>query len=412
MSTTSSQRPNFQPAASIVPTWREAERAVHADRRRRSRESPITASIWRAPAASQRAQQFGEQQPADALAGRVGGEVDRVLEAEAIGRPRPELVGVGVAAARAPPRSSDELGQALGEHVGAARGHLGVVGRLDLERAGAVAHVLAVDGGDRRQVGVGARADQDAGAMVMGFEASRPEFIMRGSPGSRDAGQPPLALEEYIMVVIRLSRGGAKKRPFFNIVVADSRLRRDGRFIERVGFYNPVASGGEQPLRVAFDRIEHWTGARRADVADGRAPGRAGEERRLVCPTGVAAPWPGEALAPWPDDALEVGRIGDAWGLKGWFQVQPYADPPRRCCRRRAGSSSRAEGSAPAPARVATLPRRSRSRSVRASGDGLIASSPGVAGPDRGGGAARRAYLRRPIAASRSPPKTSTTGPT
>ena len=60
------------------------------------------------------------------------------------------------------------------------------------------------------------------------------------------------------MVVIRLARGGAKKRPFFNIVVADSRTRRDGRFIERVGFYNPVAAGGEQPLRVAFDRIEHW----------------------------------------------------------------------------------------------------------------------------------------------------------
>src|SRR5204862_268815 len=51
------------------------------------------------------------------------------------------------------------------------------------------------------------------------------------------------------MVVIRLARGGAKKRPFFNIVVADSRLRRDGRFIERVGFYNPVAAGGEQALR-------------------------------------------------------------------------------------------------------------------------------------------------------------------
>jgi small subunit ribosomal protein S16 len=62
-----------------------------------------------------------------------------------------------------------------------------------------------------------------------------------------------------VMVVIRLARGGAKKRPFFNIVVADSRARRDGRFLERVGFYNPVAAGGEQPLRVAFDRIEHWT---------------------------------------------------------------------------------------------------------------------------------------------------------
>lgn len=62
------------------------------------------------------------------------------------------------------------------------------------------------------------------------------------------------------MVVIRLARGGAKKRPFFNIVVTDSRIRRDGRFIERVGFYNPVASGAEQPLRVAFDRIDYWTG--------------------------------------------------------------------------------------------------------------------------------------------------------
>jgi small subunit ribosomal protein S16 len=62
------------------------------------------------------------------------------------------------------------------------------------------------------------------------------------------------------MVVIRLARGGAKKRPFYNIVVADSRLRRDGRFIERVGFYNPVASGGEEPLRLALDRLTYWTG--------------------------------------------------------------------------------------------------------------------------------------------------------
>jgi len=62
------------------------------------------------------------------------------------------------------------------------------------------------------------------------------------------------------MVVIRLARGGAKRRPFFNIVVADSRNRRDGRFIERVGFYNPVAAGGEQPLRVALDRVTYWAG--------------------------------------------------------------------------------------------------------------------------------------------------------
>jgi len=62
------------------------------------------------------------------------------------------------------------------------------------------------------------------------------------------------------VVVIRLARGGAKRRPFYNIVVSVSRVRRDGRFIERVGFYNPVASGAEQPLRVAFDRIEYWAG--------------------------------------------------------------------------------------------------------------------------------------------------------
>ena len=62
------------------------------------------------------------------------------------------------------------------------------------------------------------------------------------------------------MVVIRLARGGAKGRPFYNVVVADSRERRDGRFIERVGFYNPMAAGGEQALRMALDRITHWTG--------------------------------------------------------------------------------------------------------------------------------------------------------
>ena len=62
------------------------------------------------------------------------------------------------------------------------------------------------------------------------------------------------------MVVIRLSRGGSKGRPFFNIVVADKRVRRDGRFIERIGFYNPGAGEGEEGLRVATDRLNHWIG--------------------------------------------------------------------------------------------------------------------------------------------------------
>jgi small subunit ribosomal protein S16 len=62
------------------------------------------------------------------------------------------------------------------------------------------------------------------------------------------------------MVVIRMARGGAKNRPFYNIVVADSRMPRDGRFLERIGFYNPKAPQGEQNYRIALDRVEHWVG--------------------------------------------------------------------------------------------------------------------------------------------------------
>lgn len=62
------------------------------------------------------------------------------------------------------------------------------------------------------------------------------------------------------MVVIRLARGGSKNRPFYNMVVADSRNRRDGRFIERVGFYNPVAQEGPEGLRINMDRLTHWQG--------------------------------------------------------------------------------------------------------------------------------------------------------
>ncbi|WP_343642485.1 30S ribosomal protein S16 [Roseateles sp.] len=89
------------------------------------------------------------------------------------------------------------------------------------------------------------------------------------------------------MVVIRLSRGGSKKRPFYNIVVTDSRNRRDGRFIERVGFYNPVASGNAEGLRIAQDRVSYWVGvgaqlspavARLVDVA-----------KKAVAPAAAAA---------------------------------------------------------------------------------------------------------------------------
>ena len=60
------------------------------------------------------------------------------------------------------------------------------------------------------------------------------------------------------MVTIRLSRRGAKKRPFYSIVVADSRNKRDGRFIEKVGYFNPRATGGEVELHVDSDRINYW----------------------------------------------------------------------------------------------------------------------------------------------------------
>ncbi len=62
------------------------------------------------------------------------------------------------------------------------------------------------------------------------------------------------------MVKIRLARTGAKKRPFYHVVVTDSRNARDGRYIERVGFFNPVARGQEEKLRIDTDRIDHWIG--------------------------------------------------------------------------------------------------------------------------------------------------------
>jgi small subunit ribosomal protein S16 len=88
------------------------------------------------------------------------------------------------------------------------------------------------------------------------YEDSGPE-----SPVSTFEGQ-------VTMVVIRLSRGGSKNRPFYNIVVADSRRPRDGKFIERIGFYNPKAAEKEEGLRVALDRFEHWTskGAQPSDT--------------------------------------------------------------------------------------------------------------------------------------------------
>lgn len=62
------------------------------------------------------------------------------------------------------------------------------------------------------------------------------------------------------MVTIRLSRGGAKKRPFYHVVVTDSRSKRDGRYIERVGFFNPIASGKAERLVLNDERVSYWLG--------------------------------------------------------------------------------------------------------------------------------------------------------
>lgn len=90
-----------------------------------------------------------------------------------------------------------------------------------------------------------------------------------GRQGSETRTQPCFSAQRFsqkfrqikTMVVIRLSRGGARNRPFFNVVVADSRNRRDGRFIERIGFYNPVApAGASDALRIEHDRVAFWVG--------------------------------------------------------------------------------------------------------------------------------------------------------
>ena len=60
------------------------------------------------------------------------------------------------------------------------------------------------------------------------------------------------------MVKIRLARAGAKKRPFYHVVVTDGRNKRDGRFIERVGFFNPIATGKEEKLRIDQERVDYW----------------------------------------------------------------------------------------------------------------------------------------------------------
>ena len=103
------------------------------------------------------------------------------------------------------------------------------------------------------------------------------------------------------MVTIRLARHGAKKNPFYHITVADRRAKRDGRFIERVGFFNPLARGREEALRVDLERIDHW-------LAEGAKP--SDRVRQLIKQARKQALAPAEA----PPVAAEEASVDEAVG--------------------------------------------------------------------------------------------------
>jgi len=85
------------------------------------------------------------------------------------------------------------------------------------------------------------------------------------------------------MVTIRLARHGAKKRPFYQVVVTDSRNARNGRFIERVGFFNPLAAGAEEETRLDLDRIAHWVGQGATVSASRCYADQSSKQSSLIC---------------------------------------------------------------------------------------------------------------------------------
>ena len=94
------------------------------------------------------------------------------------------------------------------------------------------------------------------------------------------------------MVSIRLARAGSKKRPFYHVVVTDSRNSRDGRFIERIGFYNPIATGKDEELRLDCSRIEHWV-SHGAQLSE--AVRKLNRRASKMVPVAAAQPEPAEA---------------------------------------------------------------------------------------------------------------------
>ena len=119
------------------------------------------------------------------------------------------------------------------------------------------------------------------------------------------------------MVKIRLARAGAKKRPFYHLVAADSRSPRDGRFIERLGFFNPIAVGGEVRLRVDTERVEHWV-ARGAQMTE-RAAKLVGEARAQPLPVPEGVP---------PDGAAASGSAPPAGESEAGAEAEAESEDP------------------------------------------------------------------------------------
>ena len=135
------------------------------------------------------------------------------------------------------------------------------------------------------------------------------------------------------MVKIRLARAGAKKRPFYHLVAADSRSPRDGRFIERLGFFNPIAVGGEVRLRVSTERVDHWV-ARGAQLTDRAAKlvGEAREQPSLVAdgdaPEADGAAAEAEAEATAAGTGIETGIETGAEAESGAEEVSEESPEP------------------------------------------------------------------------------------
>ena len=143
------------------------------------------------------------------------------------------------------------------------------------------------------------------------------------------------------MVTVRLARHGAKKSPFYHVTVAEKSAKRDGRFIERIGFFNPIARGGEVPLRIDLERLDYWLacGAQPSErvrqlaaqlrrTQAGEAPSEGAAEQSELAAAPAAAPAPVEA-APATDAPDGNAAAGEA-----------AADAP---------AAAPAEGSATAP---------------------------------------------------------------